>query len=527
MTKKQLIFFVLFNLLLSIGFYIDNKSALYTDISSDSANIIPICLKKDNPELFKSDLYLDQLEDVEYYTPFYVDTLRFLAKFTLGNYLQAQSILGFFVHFIHGILWFLLFYNIKKDYWIALLMMLFAKGVIWPPGGELIGITELWTMMPRTVYTALLPLPFLLYKNLKKYNLVIAALILGLIVNFHPLSGIGGIIGYGALYISSLYFNDQIDKTIFRKLLTILLFTLIGMFPYLYVYLTKVNPELVSNPALFEEAFNRRIPSLFSNPIEFVKKWNRSIFYFYLGAFLMLFFIDKSKNKITFKTLLVVVVTLFLTANLSVYIEKLFNGFFNLSIRMSFQLIRFQKFILVVFQISLFLVLTNVLSKLKVNDLKKAGIFISFYVILMFADSFPLNKLPLIGDDICTTTLPMSLKFREKEVPKNKKDFNEMLTYIKLNTPQNAVFYGSFYIRSACQRSVVLDGKGASMVIEGNPEKLSQWHLDITSLNSMNQYERLDFLKSKKVTHILSQNNEWDFLTPIKIIGTSRLYQIQ
>src|SRR5690606_18581903 len=131
------------------------------------------------------------------------------------------NVLGFFVHFIHGILWFLLFYNIKKEYWIALLMMLFTKGILWLPGAELIGVTELWTIMPRTVFMALLPLPFLLYKNLKKYNLAIAALVLGLIVNFHPLSGIGRIVGYVTFYICYLYFNKQLNKAFFGKLVTI------------------------------------------------------------------------------------------------------------------------------------------------------------------------------------------------------------------------------------------------------------------------------------------------------------------
>lgn len=525
MNIKQKIFLVIFNLLLALGFYLDNKTALYTDISSDSANIIPVCQKKDNPELFKNDLYLNDVKDVEYYTPFYVESLRLFAKFTNGDYLQAQNILGSIIHFIHGILWFLLFYNIRKDYWVALLMMLFTKGVIWPPGGELIGITELWTIMPRTAYAALLPLPFLLYKKLPKYNLICSALVLGFILNFHPLSGIGGIVGYGTLYISYLYFNNQIDKTIFRKLLTIALFCLIGMFPYLYIYLTKVNPEQVAEPALFESAFNRRIPKLFSNPIEFIKRWNRPVFYFYLISFFLFYFVDKSNKKKTFKTLLITSLIIFLTANLSVYIENIVNDIFNLSIRMSFQLIRFQKFILVIFQIALFLLLTNILSKTK--NFKKVGIFIVFYIALMFADISPLNKFPIIGDDICNTTLPMSLKFREKEISQDAKDFNQMLVYIKNNTPENAVFYGSFYVRSASERSVVLDNKGASMIIEGNPEKLSQWYLETTELNSLPQQEKITFLRSKKVTHILSEKDEWNFLEPIKIIGKTKLYQIQ
>lgn len=526
MTSKQKIFFLLFNLILSIGFYVDNKSALYTDISSDSANIIPVCKKKDNPELFKHDLYLDNIRDVEYYTPFYVDALRFFSKFTNADYLQAQNLLGFFNHFIHGVLWFLLFYTIRRDYWIAILMMLLTKGVIWPPGGELIGITELWTIMPRTVYTALLPLPFLLYIKLNKFKLPIAALVLGLILNFHPLSGIGGIVGYTSLYVFYLYFNKKLNTSVIKDLGIIIGFCFIGMFPYLLTYLTSVKAELVSNPEVYELAFNRRIPHAFSDPIEFIKKWNRPVFYFYLGGFLLFYFFDSSDNKKVFKILFLTALTIFMSANLSVYIEGFVNNAFDLTIRMSFQLIRFQKFILVIFQIATFLLLVEILSKYKIKASHKLMLFVSFYILLMFSDVKPINKVPLLGDDICNTTLPYSLKFRQKVVSQDLKDFNLMLDYIKLNTPKDAVFYGSYYIRSASERSVILDGKGASMIIEGNPEKFMQWYQDGVEFNSLSRENKVEFLKSRKVTHILSENDDWSFLVPIKVIGKSTLYQI-
>ncbi|MDO4728790.1 MAG: hypothetical protein Q4B43_07275 [Bacteroidota bacterium] len=527
MKKKQILFLILFNIILSIGFYIDNLGAFYTDVSSDSANIIPVCLKIDNPELYKGDLYLDQISNVEYYTPFFVESLRFCANFTDGNYLQAQNILGVFIHFIHGILWFLLFYNIKKDYWIALLMMLITKGVIWPPGGELMGVTELWTIMPRTFYTALLPLPFLLYKNLSKFNLIFSAFALGFILNFHPLSGIGGIVMYLSAYLGYLYFEKKIDRSFLKNLFLIGIFCLIGMFPYLYVYLTKVKTDIIIDKELFELAFNKRIPSIFSNPIDFIKQWNRPILYFYLLSFILFYFLDNSKSKKIFKILLFTSICIFLSANLSVYIEQITNYLFDKSIRMSFQLIRYQKFILVIFQISLFLLFTNLFTKFRFNDSRKFIIFISFYIVLMFADVAPLNKIPFIGDDICSTTIPNSLKFRTKEIPQEKIDFNQMLDYIQTNTNQNDIFYGSFYIRYACKRPVIMDGKGASMIIEGNPHKLIEWYMDTEHLNKLTPKDKINFLRSKNVSYILSTDDKWDFLeSPIKTIGNSKLYKI-
>ncbi|WP_432671687.1 hypothetical protein [Flavobacterium sp. SM2513] len=526
MSINQKIFLVLFNLILALGFYIDNKDALYTDLSSDSANIIPVCKKKDNPHLYKNDLYLDNIKDVEYYTPSYVESLRFLSKFSDGDYIQAQNILGFLNHLIHGLLWFYFFYTIRNDYWMALLMMLLTKGVIWPPGAELIGITELWTIMPRTVYAALLPLPYLLYVYLKRFKLPIAALVLGLILNFHPLSGIGGIIGYIALYVSYLYFNDKLTVSVFRDLGIVLFFCLVGMFPYLLTYLTSVKAELVSRPELYQLAFDKRINGTFSNPIAFIKDWHRGAFYFYFGGFLLFYFYDTSGGKKVFKMLLAVALCIFLSANLSVYIEQLVNKIFNLSIRMSFQLIRFQKFILVVFQIATFLFVVAFLSKYKIRDRYKMVLFVTFYVLLLFADLKPLSSLPLLGDDICTTTVPYTLKFREQEVSKREKDFNLMLDYIKTNTPTDAVFYGSYYIRAGAERSVVLDNKGASMIIEGNPEKFSQWYLDSMTFKSLTNKDKIDFLRMKKVTYILSKKDDWNFLIPVKVIGDTKLYKL-
>ena len=526
MNNYQKIFIVLFNLILALGFYLDNKNALYTDVSSDSANIIPVCKKIDNPLLYQNDLYLDDVKNVEYYTPAYVESLRFLSKFTGGEYLQAQNILGALCYFIHGLLWFFLFYTVRNDYWIALLMMLLTKGVIWPPGGELIGITELWTIMPRTVYTALLPLPYLLYIYLKRFKLPVAGLVLGLILNFHPLSGIGGIIGYIALYVSYLYFNNKLSYIVFKDLGIIFFFCILGMFPYLLTYLTSVKAELVSSPKLYELAFNKRISDVFSDPIAFIKNWHRGVFYFYFSGFILFYFYDSSTKKKVFKILTFVALSIFVSANSSVYIEQIVNEFFGLSVRMSFQLIRFQKFILVVFQVATFLLLVEVISKYRVRNVYSVSIFTIFYIMLMFADVKPVSNLPFLGDDICTTTLPYTLKFREKKVSLRDKDFNLMLDYIKTNTPKDAVFYGSYYIRAAAERSVVLDSKGASMIIEGNPEKFSQWYLDISRFESLTDKDKIEFLKMKKVTYILSENDDWNFYLPVQVIGKIKLYKL-
>ena len=125
MSKKQFFVAIFVNLVIAIAFFISNLNAEVTDISSDLANIIPICKKLDNPSLYQNDLYLGDINNVKYYTPFYVETLRFIAKFTHFDYIQALNVLSLLTHFIYGMLWFYLLFLIRKDFIIALLFSIF------------------------------------------------------------------------------------------------------------------------------------------------------------------------------------------------------------------------------------------------------------------------------------------------------------------------------------------------------------------------------------------------------------------
>ena len=40
----------------------------------------------DNPALFPHDTFANDLDNVKYYTPFYIETLRFITNLTDGNY---------------------------------------------------------------------------------------------------------------------------------------------------------------------------------------------------------------------------------------------------------------------------------------------------------------------------------------------------------------------------------------------------------------------------------------------------------
>jgi cell shape-determining protein MreD len=526
MNSKLLGFVFFLNFAIALGFYYDDRNANATDISSDMGNIIPVCMKLDNPDSFKNDLYLSDSKDVEYYTPFYVQSLRYLSKITNGDYIVALNILGFMTHLVYGMSWFLLFYTLKKEYWLAIISSLLIRGVVWPPGGELLGISELWTIMPRTVFLALMPLPFLAYVYLKKYKIVVSGFLLGFILNFHPLSGIGTIVMYFSLFVLYNYYQNTLRNTFFVKnLMLLMLSCFIGLLPFLITYLTAVKADSNIDPNTYELAFSARIDSLFVNPLEFITKWNRPPLIFFGAVFLMYYFFDTSLKKINFKTLSFAALIVFVSANSFAYLESLINQLFHKNIRMSFQLIRYQKFILVLFQIGFYLLMVELFAKYFVSPLFKKISFVGYTAVLIVSTLPIFRNIPFVGDDISTEVLPKTFKIYHEVEDVDKKDLGLMLEYIKMNTEKDAVFYGSHLIRTAANRSVILDGKGAGMLIEGNLEKFVKWYFDLKEYNALDTNGKVAFLKSKKANYILD-DTVWNGLMPKKKIGEYYLYKI-
>lgn len=518
---------LLVNLIIASGFFIDGLHSNATDISGDLGNILPICIKKDNPELFAGDTYLDDVNNVKYYTPFFVESLEFFANFSGGNYIQALNIFGFLTHFIYGITWFLLFYKLRKDFWAALLFSVLFRGILWPPGAELLGISELWTIMPRTVFGALLPIPFLIYQTKWKYKRYIAAFTLGLFANFHAISGVGAALVYGLIMIAHDYYQNRkvSRKMIIDWLLSGIAFVF-GLLPFVLSYLFNVMDKAPVDSTLLKLGFAERLSDLFWDPVLFVSLWSRPATYFFGILFIIYFIIDR-KNEIRYsRYLLLGIITLFVTANGSVYLEQFINKIFGTELIMSFQFIRFQKYILILLQIGAFLLLCECYQRFKLHSRFKAIIFGLTILLLMVCKHPSFKIIPFLGDDICTGILPNSLSIVKKPFLPNKVDRQAMYTYINENLPITAVFYGDPIIRTATKRSVFLDNKGAGMLIEGNRAKFIQWYQDFTYFNTQNPQGKVAFLQSKGVTHIMMETEFEGDIIPVKQIGKYRLYDI-
>lgn len=525
MSKYQWLLVLLINLVIAIGFYIDGTKASIGHISSDLANIIPVCIKLDDSTKFKDDLYLNDINNVKYYTPAFVQTLRASAKIFSNDYLAGLNFLAAITHFLYGFLWFLLFYTISKDFWLSLIFSIFFRGIIWPPGGELFGIADLWTIMPRTVFIALAPIPYLLFHYLKSYRLFFAGLSLGLILNFHPISGIGLAASYFAFYF---YYKIASENYCWRKFCREVIISssafILGMLPYLLTYFLNVKSRTFDQ-ALYDLAFHKRLGYTFSDPIIFIAEWDRPILYFFLFLFLVFYFFDTSVKKIRFKSLAFAAIFVFVTANASVYIESLINNLLDLNLRLSFQLIRYQKFILVLFEVGAFLLLVEVFRKYSISDKWKQITLILFLTLASFSFVSPISKLPLIGDDLVSSILPNCYMVNPRIDLEAKSDLSTIIDYIKFNTEQDAVFYGSFYIRAGAERSVVLDGKGASMIIEGNQPQFINWYIQTEKLrNYETNTQKADYLRSLGVNYILTTEN-YD-LPVAKVVGSLMLYNL-
>lgn len=525
MKPFQYVIVLLINLAIAFGFYWDGKDANASFLSGDQANIVPVCQKLDNPDWFKNDLYLNDIDNVAYYTPSFVETLRFSASLYDGNYFQGLNFMGFWTHLAYGLLWFTFLYTLRRDFWTALFFSLLMRGVIWPPGGELLGISDLWTIIPRTLYGALLPLPYLLYYYLPKGKVFISAFVLGLLLNLHPISGVGGIVAYVSAFALYLYaFEKKNLRTILSTLTLVGLGILLGMLPYLLQYFSTVSSAGIDQE-LFQAALNLRLRLTFSDPIVFIAMWNRPILYFLLAFMLLLYFVDDSPRKSAFYCIGFSALIVFVSANLSVYIEQAVNAIAGTNLRLSFQLIRFQKYILMLFQIAMYLAVAAVIARYAIRWQWKAMANVTLLIMASFSMLSPVNKIPLLGDDLGQSLLPNSWMVKKRLSTLANPDRIALYEYAKDNTPRDAVFFGHTYVRAAGERSVVLDMKGASMLIEGNQQAFIQWYLDRTAFDQLTtQEEKIQFLREYGVDY-LTADEPWP-LEQVKRVGKSYLYRL-
>lgn len=505
--KRKHIIVILLNVCIAFGYYLGNLSANETHLSSDLHNIIPICLKMDDPTMFPHDTFANDLENVKYYTPFYIETLRFFANFTDGNYVQALNVLTFICHILFGLLWYFLLFRITKNFWIALFVSVLMRGIVWIPGLEYWGISDLWSLLPRVVYYSIMPLPFLLlhFQNHKKTYL--AAFLAGLLFNFHPITGLSGILLFVGFILMNSYFQERHWKTIFSKqnMLSLLLI-FIGMLPFFITYLGNVSAKADYDLALYKEALALKYDSFITEPTTFWKQWftfKYGAYFSIVFAFIMLAYLKgTAKDRLRSKYIIGLSALVFILPNLAAYVELAVNAVFDLNIRMSFQLVRMQKLLI----LAVYFAIAFILDIFYRDELFKKVfpyVFGGFFLILIVGKHSEFDRIPFLSNDIIRRVLPNSLSVGSIVNGQESDDLNEVLIYIRENLPKDAILFAPDIGRSGGQRSVVLDSKGANMLIEGNPKRYIEWYQDYQNYNKLSREASNQFLRDYGVEYVL------------------------
>ncbi|MEM6718816.1 MAG: hypothetical protein AAF611_05865 [Bacteroidota bacterium] len=506
MNRKHLIVIVL-NVCIAFGYYLGNLSANETHLSSDLHNIIPVCLKMDDPSLFPHDTFANDLDNVKYYTPFYIETLRFITNLTDGNYVIGMNRLTFLCHILFGILWYFLLFRITNNFWVALFVSIFMRGIVWIPGLEYWGISDMWSLLPRVVYYSVMPLPFLLISFTNKKKLYLAAFLAGLLFNFHPITGLSGILLFVGYIATHSYFEKKQLKAIFSLQNFILLgIIFVGMLPFFLTYISNVSVETDYDVAIFQEAMKLKFPSFINDPTLFWKEWLTLKYITYFSvvfAFIMFAYLKgNSKDRLRSRYLIILSVVLFVLPNLVTYIELAANSIFDINIRMSFQLVRMQKLLILAFYFAILFGLDVLCREI---IFKKVFPYITgfFVLLLVFAKHPEFDNIPFVSNDMIRRVLPNSLSVGSIVNGQKSDDLNDVLMYIRENTPKDAILFAPDIGRSGGQRSVVLDSKGANMLIEGNPKRYVQWYQDYQNYNKLSRIESNQFLRDYGVEYVL------------------------
>ena len=532
MTSKANIYpifwVIVFNLIIGVSFFAENVNVGFSHLATDQLNILPVCMKFDDPSLFERDLFANSLDNVKYYTPFFVQPLRAIAYSTGGDYRSALNLLGLILNVLYGLFWFLLFYKLSDRFWLSLLFALLLRAIIWLPGNEVWGIGDIWTVMPRTVYTTFMPVPFILLLSTNKWKLLLSCFLIGFVFNFHPITGLGGlmvflaIVGYGMVRKHKGHSFSFKDHLLGGSLI------LLGMAPFVMTYFSKTTSTLSYDPSLYLEAFNLRIDEAFQDPVKFVAQWFKVKYVLILSPIVLyLLYSIKAKEerkRSIFLTLLALALVILPSA--SVYLEQFVNTSFDANFRMSFQLIRIQKMIILPAFFALFFLSMAILDHFKITDRPTRTTFLLSILLLAVCHHPILNKLPFIGDDSARLMWPEHLSLFKGEDPKSR-DSDKMADYIKAHTAPESLIVWSPMVRSATGRSVIMDGKGASMIIEGNPKQLIDWYLDVKEYIAKQTFEeRAAFFKSRDVDYFVSTHDFAPHAKKVHTQGKFHLYKV-
>jgi hypothetical protein len=472
--------FGVLSLAISLGFFLEGTSARFSSLSGDQLNILAVCAKMDHPELLQGDLIAGDVNNVKYYIPVFVNVTRLLSL-PDHNYVRGLNILLLMTSLVYMWGWWLLF-SVWGDKWLATIFALLVRGIMWPPGNELWGIAGLWSMLPRTLFLALLPWVlwgwFRVRRSLKGWLLICFAA--GLIGNVHPISGLSLLVALSAAEFLWGMLESKDLKTSTRRLMLGVACASIGLSPFIWTYWSVLTQMKGVNPSQFYEAVRMRINPVFFSPWSYSLRWAEPKWIVLIFLPWVIWFLAARKklaaHRNTILALGAFTLACMTTALLPFLIEALLNKI-GYNVHFAFQLVRTGKYIIVPSILLWSLLCWLAFRQLEVVSRKGQSIKVAILllVILLTAvsrDSI-FDRVPLLGDDVSRFLWPSKSATHSGLEPgrdnASELQMDETLDWIKSNTPENAKFVGPRAIRAGALRAVIHDFAGAGMLIEGNP----------------------------------------------------------
>jgi hypothetical protein len=479
-SRTSLIFFGIFTLILSAGFFLKGLNANFSSLSGDQLNILTVCVKKDNPDLLQGDLVAGDFNNVKYYIPVFVDLVR-LASLPDHNYLRGLNILLFFTSLIYIWGWWLLF-SVWGDKWVAAILAFLVRGIMWPPGNEVWGIAGLWTMLPRTLFLALLP--WVLWGWFQKRQSKKARLVIffasGVIANVHPISGVGFITALLLADLSWTWMESRNMRAACWRGFQGGLVALLGLSPFIWTYLGVISGMKGVNSSEFYAAVQMRINEIFFDPWLYLSKWAQPkwIVLILLPWAIWFFLVRKksAEHKPAILALGVFALTCVATVLLPFLAEAVLNKL-GYNVRFAFQLLRNGKYLLIPSIIVMSWVCVWACRQLENYTAKSRKIVVTAGCLILgltlVSRHSTFDRVPLLGDDVSRFLWPKwggQVEAVSDSRVASELAMDGILEWIKTNTSADATFVGPRAIRAGALRAVIHDFAGAGMLIEGNPQ---------------------------------------------------------
>ncbi len=473
-TRRWLIGYAVWSLLVSGWFFVDAVSADLSDLSGDQINILTIAARKDHPELLRRDLVVGNPANTAYYIPAFVDTVRLLSR-PDHDYLRGLNILLFLTSVLYMWGWWLLFSSFG-DRMTAFLLAFLARGILWPPGNELWGIAGLWTMLPRTLFLAALPWVLWIWIRWRTTTRgwLVAAMTCGMIVNVHPISGA---CVAAALLVAELAWGlgeRRRSTEVTRRGSAGAMMILAGACPFLISFWSALGQLGGVDPVEFERATRERLSPVFGDVGLYLASWLQVK---WMLLILMPWVIVgclwsrlTQSHRTTALALGAFAVTCIGFAVVPVLLEESLRSVGHTP-RFGFQLIRTGKYILVPSLVLLGMLSAHLTSWAFARARWSRPVIAAASgcaIAITLAARHPVfDSVPGVGDEAVRQLWPPS------EGPATEPDIDSLavvIDWIRENTPVDAGFVGPRLIRVGALRSVIHDFAGAVMLIEGNPQ---------------------------------------------------------